>query len=142
MVRPRGIDLSYEDLVGSQAEAAAGEDESGGGGFDFNALREFNLEVRATAATFRDLLRLAIAARSGALPGLSAAAGAAAPVAAVGPDPGAMRRSAAVLLGYIEAWAGDVTVLELVNLLARSFGTRRLSELRAALGGSDAAKPS
>jgi len=140
MVKPRGIDLSYEDLAGPAPDV--GESEAVGG-FDFGVVRAFNLEVQQTVVAFRELLQLAIAARSGNLAGQGfvAAPGAAAPAPAAGvPDPGAMRRSAAVLLGYLEAWAGDVTMLELGNRLVRQFGAKRLSDLRAALGVDDAAQ--
>ena len=131
------VDLRPEDLLRGSAEAstAEGGDAEGGALSDWvTTIREFNLEIQGSMDKFMEMLRLVAALRGGGLPGAmpgvapamaSSTAGHPSP-RATGQDPKALILSA---LEEIKAGAGDVTLLELVNVLVQQYGQLHLSDV-------------
>ena len=141
------VELRQEDLLGAMhssdppaADAAAESADEGSVSDLLGTVRQFNLEVQQTMSQFKELLSLAAQIRGGTFPGmgfLGAAGGGAGagsppsmppPSGAAAADP-----KAQVLAGLeqIKAEVGDVTLLELVNVLARQYGGLRLSDIIA-----------
>ena len=144
-----GVELNYEDLLKSARSAdppAADPDAEDGGGVEdlLTTIRQFNLEVQQTMTQFKELLSLAAQVRGGSFPGMGglmgfAGGGPAAspppppppPAAPPGGAPSGPDPKAQVLAGLeqIRAEVGDVTLLELVNILVKQYGGLRLSDI-------------
>ena len=142
------VELRQEDLLGAMrtsdppAAAAAAESADEGSVSDLlGTVRQFNLEVQQTMSQFKELLSLAAQVRGGTFPGMGflggagGGAGPGSPPSMPPPPPGAAAADpkAQVLAGLeqIKAEVGDVTLLELVNVLARQYGGLRLSDIIA-----------
>lgn len=141
------VELRQEDLLRADRPAApepgADEAEDDGNVSDLlGTVRQFNLEVQQTMTQFRELLSLAAQVRGGTFPGMRSFGGfggfgAAAPAppppppAASGGGPAGPDPKAQLLAGLeqIKAEVGDVTLLELVNVLAKQYGGLRLSDI-------------
>ena len=134
----KGVELNYDDLLRASRPPEPGpgavEDDDGGNVSDLLAtVRQFNQEVQQTMTQFRELLSLAATVRGGAFPGMRGVgagmggqAAAPQPTAQPGADP-----KAQVLAGLeaIKAQCGDVTLVELVNILATQYGGLHLSDI-------------
>lgn len=143
------VALRQEDLLGSvrspdapTAEASVESAEEGSVSDLLGTVRQFNLEVQQTMVQFKELLSLAAQIRGGSFPGMGlmgAAAGGLRPGSPgpmpppAAPAPDGMDPKAQVLAGLeqIKAEVGDVTLVELVNVLARQYGGLRLSDIIA-----------
>lgn len=142
------VELRQEDLLGSvrspdapTAEASVESAEEGSVSDLLGTVRQFNLEVQQTMVQFKELLSLAAQVRGGTFPGMGflgaagGGAGAGSPPSMPPPSPGAAAADpkAQVLAGLeqIKAEVGDVTLVELVNVLARQYGGLRLSDIIA-----------
>ena len=131
------VELKPEDLLRGSAgpSSVEGGDVEGGDLSDWvTTIREFNLEIQGSMDKFMEMLRLVAALRGGGLPGAmpgvtpgmaSSTAGHPSP-RATGQDPKALILSA---LEEIKAGAGDVTLLELVNVLVQQYGQLHLSDV-------------
>ena len=133
----KGVELNYEDLLRASRpadpEPGQTEDEDGNVSDLLSTVRQFNLEVQQTMTQFRELLSLATAVRGGAFPGMRGVGASMGEPAATPPPaspPGADPK-AQVLAGLeaIKAQCGDVTLMELVNILATQYGGLHLSDI-------------
>ena len=141
MVGP--VEFTQEDLLRAARPAdpdpGASPGDDGDMGDLLSSIRQFNLEVQQTMKQLQDLLSLASSLRGGSLPfmgggsmgGSPHAQPAAAPATPPPSPPGGADPKAQVLAGLeqIRSEVGDVTLLELVNILAKQYGGLRLSDI-------------